>query len=84
MIKLDGLFAKFKRVLDSAQNEREAAATAISEVIGVKVLETEIQVRNGEISVSGSPMLKSKIFISKQRILARLEEKFPKKFRGIR
>lgn len=84
MINLEGLFAKFKRVLDSAQNEREAVATTISSVIGVKVLETDIQVRNGEISVSGSPMLKSKIFISKQRILTKLEEKFPKKFRGIR
>ena len=84
MLKLEGFFAKFKRVLESAQDEREAVTTAILSVTGIKLPEDDITVRNGEISVSGSPMLKSKIFISKQKILAHLEQKFPKKFRDIR
>lgn len=84
MIKLDSLFAKFKHVLTSALEERQAIATAISEVIGVKILAEEITIKNDDIVVLGSSALRAKIFMSRAKIMEMVEKKLGKKFRGVR
>lgn len=84
MIKLDSLFAKFKHVLKSALEEREAIARAISEVIGVRVLAEEINIKGDNIVVIGSSALKTKIFINRAKIMETIEKKLGKKFGGVR
>lgn len=81
---LDGFLARFKKVFAAGVEEREAVAAAVFEQTGVQLTHTEIEIRGGDITIVGSPGLKSKIFISQARILASLESKFPKKFRSIR
>ena len=84
MIKLDSLFAKFKHVLSSALEERDAIASVISDVIGVKVLAEEINIKNDDIIVLGSSALKAKIFMARAKIMEAVEKRLGKKFRGVR
>ena len=84
MLKLDSFFSKFKRVLETTRDQRDLAAAIISEHVGIPVPVENITIRNGDIIVSGSAALKSKIFISKQKILASLQQKAPKVFKDIR
>ena len=84
MIKLDSLFAKFKHVLSSALEERDAIASVISDVIGVKVLAEEINIKNDDIIVLGSSAMRAKIFMSRGKIMEAVEKRLGKKFRGVR
>lgn len=84
MIKLDSLFAKFKHVLTSALEERDAIASVISDVIGVKVLAEEINIKNDDIIVLGSSARRAKIFMSRAKIMEAVEKRLGKKFRGVR
>lgn len=84
MIKLDSLFSKFKNVLGSALEEREIIAETISEVLGAEIPSSEITINNGNIVVNSSPVVKSKIFIYRQKILETIEKKSNKKFDSVR
>lgn len=84
MLNLTGFLAKFKHVLETTEAEQEVVARAISEELKMTIPLADITTKNGDIVIAGSPALKSKIFISKAKILAVLQEKFPKKFRSIR
>lgn len=84
MDNLSGFLAKFRRVLETTQDEQDAVIATISEVSKISLTSKDVVIKNGNITIEGSPALKSKIFISKDKILAALQEKFPKKFRSIR
>ena len=84
MIKLDSLFSKFKNALSSALGERELVASVVSEIVGVEILPTEIVINNGNIVVNSSPVVKSKIFISRQKILEKINQKTSNKFDSVR
>ena len=81
---LDGFLARFKKVFASGVEEREAIAAVVLAQTGVQLTQNEIEIRGGDITIVGSSALKSKIFISKARSLATLEERCPKKFRSMR
>lgn len=84
MKKIDELFNRFKKIIDAGAINREMVSEAIYKVIGVKIDIIKIQIKNSEILVLDGAGLKSKIFVSKQKILAILEEKAPGKFKNIR
>lgn len=84
MLSLDSFFAKFRRVLETTKDEQEAVAAVVSEQLKITIPRTDIIVKNGDITISGTPALKSNIFMKKAAILAALDQKFPKKFRSVR
>ena len=84
MLNLGDFLAKFKHVIETTEAQQEAVAKVISEELKIPIPPTDIFTKNGDITITGSPALKSKIFMKKAAILAALEQKFPKKFRSIR
>ncbi len=73
---LGDFLEKFKNIRDP-KKDRECVSEVVTEVLGVPVSEKEIQIKDKEIILSLSPILKNEVFLRKNEILKKLQEKFP-------
>lgn len=75
MFNISQYLEKFKNIGQSERLLKEAVFIIIKEVVGVEVEAKNISVRNGEIIFKVSPAIKNAIYIKKELILNKINER---------
>ena len=73
---LSSFLEKFKNIIDP-QQERIYISNIISSLVGDEINESVISIKNGIIFLQISPMLKTQIFLNKQKIIEILNKQRP-------
>ncbi len=74
MNNLEGFLKKFRLIVGARESERSAVSDVLTSVLGVKLSEDSIVIKNKTISINCSPIIKSQIFLNKSKILAELNK----------
>jgi len=64
---------KFKIILFKKEETKNVVVKTISDEINHNVLDNSVKIKNGVISVQGSPILRNEILIHKKQILTKLK-----------
>jgi len=79
MFDIGKYLEKFTKLSTSRSFLRESVASSIKEVCGFDIELTKIDEKKGIVRISERPIIKSEIFLKKQKILNSLEKKIGKK-----
>ena len=79
MFNLSSYLEKFKNLKDPKE-DKVVIANILSEEVGVNILVSEITIQKGTIFISGSALLKSRVFMKKEEIVKRINETCPNLF----
>lgn len=79
MIEIKDLLLKFGNLLLSEEAKKEAIKNVISGIVGVKIKNEDIKIKNGTVYLSIKPIYKNEIFLKQEKILALLQENLGKK-----
>lgn len=66
---------KFKIILKEKDDFYDSIIEIINNVINIKINKNNIKIKNNFIFIKSSPIIKSEIFINKDKILSLLKEK---------
>jgi hypothetical protein len=72
---INSFLDKFKKILFSKEEIKKNINQAIFEIIDKEIEQENIKIKNNIIKIDGSPSLKNEIFIFKQKILSKINEK---------
>ena len=75
MIEIKDLLIKFNKLIDKEEVKIFLIQEAIMEVINLKIDQKDIKFKNNILSLNIKPIYKSEIFLKKDQILKRIEEK---------
>ena len=79
MFDISKYLEKFSKLSTSRGFLRESVVSSIKEICNFDIEPTKIDEKNGIVRISERPIIKSEIFLKKQRILNSLEKKIGKK-----
>lgn len=72
MRSLSDFLQRFKIVLSDKTSEIRAVQKVFQEMFNVEIPDSNIEIKNTTLRLSVSPLLKNKIFLSKESILEKL------------
>ncbi|MBI2096310.1 MAG: hypothetical protein HYT43_01600 [Candidatus Taylorbacteria bacterium] len=84
MFNISSFFAKFKKLGLDKEREKAAVLEVLREVLPVEIKDEVVRIKDGIIRLSGSPALKSAVFLKKQEILEKIKSLTDKSFLDIR
>lgn len=69
MFNISGFLEKFKKFDQSKTLQTENIIKSIEKVVGVTVDKKSLVIKNGVLSIHGSPVLRQEIFLKKENLL---------------
>jgi hypothetical protein len=84
MFNIAQYLEKFKTLGMGDQSLKEALVFVIKEVVGVEIESKNVLIKNGEVIIKVSPSIKNAIFIKKDQIMKKVEERVGQKTLDIR
>lgn len=69
MFNISGFLEKFKKFDQSKTLQTENIIKNIELVVGVRIDKRNIDIKDGILKISGSPVLKQEIFLKKENLL---------------
>jgi len=84
MFNIAQYLEKFKTLGMGDQSLKEALVFVIKEVVGVEIETKNVLIKNGEVIIKVSPSIKNAIFIKKDQIMKKVEERVGQKTIDIR
>ena len=84
MFNISQYLEKFKTLGMGDQSLKEALVFVIKEVVGVEIESKNVLIKNGEVFIKVSPSIKNAIFIKKDQIMKKVEERVGQKTLDIR
>jgi len=75
MQEVKSFFEKIKKALFKEEFRREAVAATLDEVVGLRLEEKEIVIKDNKIVLKTSPLVKSEVALKRKQITAVLKEK---------
>ncbi len=84
MFNISQYLEKFKNIGGAERFLKETLIFLINKEVGVEVRPEDIILKNGEVIIKVSPAIKNAIFIKKEKIIKKIEEKFGRKVSEIR
>lgn len=76
LFNLSSLLERFKKLKDPREN-KILISNIISEGVGVKIEEKDISIQKNVLYISGSSLLKNRIFLKKAHIIEKIHETIP-------
>lgn len=74
---ISGFLEKFRKIIFQKEEIKSLVVKTIEGTISHKVDENIITIKNGYVTIKGSPILRSEIFLRKSEILKQLKEVIP-------
>ncbi len=84
MFNIAQYLEKFKTLGMGDQSLKEALVFVIKEVVGVEIETKNVLIKNSEVIIKVSPSIKNSIFIKKDQIMKKVEERVGQKTIDIR
>ena len=84
MFNIAQYLEKFKTLGMGDYSLKEALVSVIKEVVGVDIETKNVFIKNGEVIIKISPSIKNAIYIKKDQIMKKVEEKVGQKTIDIR
>ena len=84
MFNISQYLEKFKNIGGAERFLKETLIFLINKEVGVEVRPENIILKNGEAIIKVSPAIKNAIFIKKEKIIKKIEEKIGRKVSEIR
>lgn len=75
MFNISTYLEKFKNFGQGEKRLKQAITSSVFEVLGLALVDEQIIVKNSEVLLKVSPAIKNSIFIKKNLILKKIEEK---------
>lgn len=79
MIEIKDLLVRFDKILFSENVKIEAIKDIINKIVGLKIENTDIKIKNNTVYLNIKPIYKNEIFLNREKIFSLLEETLGKK-----
>lgn len=80
MIEIKDLLVIFKNILLSEEAKKEAVKDVVFEIIGVRIKNQDIKIKNNTVYLNIKPIYKNEIFLKQNQISSKLKESLGKNF----
>lgn len=75
MIEIKDLLSRFSKILSSGEVKKQILKEVLLEVVGLEVDSQKIKIKNNIVYLDIKPIYKNEIFLKKEKIFAKLQEK---------